>query len=117
MLTIYISRVIRELFVKARPPLLICTIFALTFLVKAQAAPNYSAIAIGAINDRGNSAGRHYFELYGNFPGSTYGARLFCNGVEVPSKREYQSANQINLSIAELPSNTSCSFDLFASGY
>ncbi len=72
---------------------------------------------IAGVVDRGDTAGRHFFELYGSFPGETYGARVVCNGVEVPNKREYFSRGQINLSIPVMPSGTSCSFMLLASPY
>jgi hypothetical protein len=81
-------------------------------------APFTAALAspqIAAVVDRGDTAGRHYFELYGSFTGEGYGARVVCNGVEVPNRREYASRGQINLSIPVMPSGTSCSFILLGS--
>ncbi len=80
-------------------------------------AATRAAMQVTGLADRGSTAGRHYFELYGDFPGGSYGARVVCGGAEVPSRREYASSTQINLSIPELPSGTSCSFLLFGSPY
>jgi len=70
-----------------------------------------------SIQDRGNYAGRHFFELYGDFPWGTQGVRAICNGAEIPTKREYAGPTQINVSIPEMPGGTRCSFLVFGSVY
>jgi hypothetical protein len=84
------------------------------------AAPGHADLAasakalttIHAVTDQGSTLGRHYFELWGNFPSSSYFGRVVCNGVEVPSRREYHGPErgQINISIPEQPRGTRCSF-------
>jgi hypothetical protein len=83
-------------------------------LALAAAALSGESIAVA---DRGNTAGRHYFELYSDFPGGSYGATAYCGNAATTAKREYVSRTQINLSIDEQPSGTSCSFSLFHSPY
>lgn len=68
------------------------------------------AAQIAAVADRGNTGGRHYFELYGDFTGDTRSVAVYCAGTQVPSRLDYESNGQLNVSIAELPSGTSCSF-------
>jgi hypothetical protein len=95
--------------------LLLGSVVALA-VVSANATDAFD-VALRGINDRGNTDGRHYFELYGDFPGSVFSARIFCNGVEVPWRREFVSAKQINVSIFEMAGGTKCSFLLSESGY
>jgi hypothetical protein len=73
-------------------------------------ATSAAATTIWDLTDQGSWEGRHYFELWGSFPGSDYFMRVVCNGVEVPSRREYHAAGQINVSIPEPPRDSSCSF-------
>lgn len=70
-----------------------------------------------SVADRGNYAGRHYFELYGDFPWGTQGVRTICNGAEIPTRRESASPTQINVSIPEMTGGSRCSFLAFGSVY
>lgn len=83
----------------------------------AVAASSVAGISIAGVADRGHNAGRHYFELYGDFSGSSPSVAVFCGNAQVPSRREYASTSQINTSIAELPSGTRCNFSVSTSPY
>ncbi len=66
---------------------------------------------LDALVDQGSHQGRHYFELWGTFPGDRYFARVVCNGVEITSRREYHAPtkNQINVSFEEQRTGATCS--------
>src|SRR6185436_10100099 len=75
-------------------------------------ANELAVTSIGAVTDQGSWEGRHYFELWGSFPSTSYYPRVVCNGVEVTSRREYHGPErgQINVSIPEQVRGTRCSF-------
>lgn len=93
-------------FAVRRPPAAITAIVLGPMCAFALSAPTLTSLV-----DQGSSAGRHYFELWGSFPGDRYIARVVCNGAEVPSRREYHAPgkDQINVSIEDQRSDTSCS--------
>jgi hypothetical protein len=71
---------------------------------------------IVGVNDRGITSGRHYFELYGNFPslGFSFVPLITCNGNPVQyANTDYTSPNQVNVDFWDpAPTAATCSFQL-----
>jgi hypothetical protein len=71
-------------------------------------------LAIQGLADRGVTGGRRYVELYGTFPDSGIGlqSRVLCNSQHVPSRIEYLSGGQINVSMPVTVLASRCAFAL-----